>query len=53
MGNSAEVVLESYWKWDTSSSEAEVFWGLTPAVVSKKSGLPLKKLEVRPEIKWG
>ncbi len=38
MGNSAGVVLDSYWKWDTSSSEAEVFWSLTPAVVSKKSG---------------
>lgn len=36
MGNSAAVVLDSYWKWDTPSTEAEEYWESTPKVVSKR-----------------
>lgn len=43
MGNSAGVVLDSYWKWDTPSSEAREYWGLTPEIVLKKSQPPLKR----------
>ncbi len=43
MGNSAGVVLDSYWKWDTPTSEAKEYWELTPEVVSKKAELPAKK----------
>jgi len=46
MGNSAQVVLDYYWNWQTKARDADEFWSLTPKAVmvktspkaSKKSG---------------
>jgi hypothetical protein len=33
MGNSAQVVLDYYWNWQTKARDAESYWSLTPETV--------------------
>lgn len=46
MGNSAQVVLDYYWNWQTKARDAEEFWSLTPESVmeSEKNQTSAKKV---------
>jgi len=43
MGNSPDIVLKHYWRWNTLEDEAEEFWGLHPvAALGPKHSKKLK-----------